>query len=110
MDLVFALSYWPIVALWLAVLGVIVFDYVRNPRLYGATRLLLLVVGVDTVRNLFENTYFGLFFGGQRGLLPATLSDVLGHPALLLIPKLLNIGAGCLVLWVLLLRWLPGAV
>ncbi|HJZ22424.1 MAG TPA: GGDEF domain-containing protein, partial [Bradyrhizobium sp.] len=36
--------------------------------------------------------------------------DVLGKPYLLVIPKILNVIAGCVVLGLLLLRWLPSAV
>ena len=35
---------------------------------------------------------------------------MLGKPYLLIIPKVLNVVAGCVVLSLLLLRWLPGAV
>ena len=110
MDTLFALIYWLIVALWLCVLATLIIHYLKNPRLFGTTRLLLAVVGIDTARNIIENIYFGLFFGGEHGLLPRGLAHFLGNPALLLIPKLLNIAAACLVLGVLLLRWLPGAV
>jgi len=70
----------------------------------------LLVVGVDTLRNIIENVYFGLFFGGQYGLFPSAVAKVLGNPFLLIVPKVVNVGAGCIVLGVLLLRWLPEAV
>jgi len=53
---------------------------------------------------------FGLFFGSQYGLFPAEIADVLGNPAFLIIPKLVNIAAGCFVIGVLLIRWLPIAV
>ena len=92
---------------WLAVLGIVLFEYVRNPRIFGTTRLLLVVVAIDTCRNLVENIYFGLFFGGQYGFFPATLAESLGNPAHVLIPKVLNIVAGGVVLGLLLLRWLP---
>jgi hypothetical protein len=60
MNLVAAGTYWVIVAIWLTVLGTIALYYVRNPRVFGATRLLLTVLCVDTFRNVFENVYFGL--------------------------------------------------
>jgi diguanylate cyclase (GGDEF)-like protein len=71
---------------------------------------LLLVVALDTCRNIVENTYFGLFFGSQYGLFPASIAGVLGHPALLIIPKLVNVAAGLFVIGVLLMRWLPREV
>jgi diguanylate cyclase (GGDEF)-like protein len=110
MQLFTALIYWVVVIVWLAVLTAVAVHYIRNPRIFGTTRLLLLVVAIDTFRNLVENIYFGLFFGGQYGLFPASVAQSLGNPSLLVLPKLLNILSGCLVLGLLLMRWLPQAV
>lgn len=99
-----------VVALWLTILGTIVFFYARNPHTFGTTRLLLAVLAIDAFRNVFENVYFGLYFGGQYGIFSPTTTALLGSPSLLIIPKLLNIVAGCVVLGLLLLRWLPLAV
>jgi diguanylate cyclase (GGDEF)-like protein len=105
-----ALIYWVVVVLWLTVLATIAYFYARNPRAFGITRLLLAVLAIDTARNILENIYFGLYFGGQYGLFPAGIAQFLGQPKLLIIPKLLNIAAGCVVLGLLLFRWLPLAV
>jgi diguanylate cyclase (GGDEF)-like protein len=110
MTTVAASIYWVIVALWLTILGTICFFYVRNPRAFGTTRLLLAVLAIDTGRNIIENIYFGLYFGGQYGLLSPEWAHVLGQPILLIVPKVLNIVAGAVVLGLLLLRWLPLAV
>jgi diguanylate cyclase (GGDEF)-like protein len=110
MNLAAALVYWGIVVLWLTILGTIIFFYIRNPHAFGTTRLLLAVLAIDSFRNIFENTYFGLYFGSQYGVFPPEVSRVLGQPTLLIIPKLLNIAAGGAVLGLLLLRWLPLAV
>jgi diguanylate cyclase (GGDEF)-like protein len=110
MHPVAALIYWVIVALWLVVLGTVLIYYSRNPKIFGTTRLLLFVIALDTCRNIVENVYFGLFFGSQYGLFPAGIAGVLGNPALLIIPKLVNVAAGCFVIGMLLMRWLPKAV
>ena len=102
--------YWVIVALWLTVLLSVVYYYLRNPRAFGTTRLLLSVIGIDTARNILENLYFGLYFGGTYGVFPAWTTEVLGQPALLIIPKIANVVAGCVVLGLLLFHWLPQAV
>src|SRR3977135_4071186 len=109
MSLAAAVIYWVIVALWLAVLGAVTVAYVRNPRTFGATRLLLFVVAIDTARNIIENLYFGVYFGAQYGLFPGAIVGVLGNPTLLIIPKVVNVFAACAVLGLLLLRWLPMA-
>jgi diguanylate cyclase (GGDEF)-like protein len=110
MQLGAALIYWVIVALWLGVLVAVLVYYSRNPKIFGTTRLLLFVVALDTCRNIVENIYFGLFFGSQYGLFPAGIAGVLGSPVLIIIPKLVNIAAGCFVIGVFLMRWLPKAV
>ncbi|HXZ16583.1 MAG TPA: GGDEF domain-containing protein [Roseiarcus sp.] len=110
MKLVAALVYWPIVTIWLVVLSTIVFFYIRDPRAFGTTRLLLAVLSIDTVRNIIENIYFGLYFGGQYGFFSQTMVTVLGRPDLFILPKLLNVLSGCTVLTLLLWVWLPGAV
>lgn len=110
MNVVAALTYWVIVALWLTVLGTIAFLYIRNPQAFGTTRLLLVVLCIDTFRNVFENVYFGLYFGSVYGFLSPELATVMGAPVLLIIPKFLNIIAGLVVLSLLLMRWLPLAV
>lgn len=109
MSLAAALIYWVIIAIWLAVLSTVAVAYYKNPRTFGTTRLLLIVVGIDTVRNLIENFYFGVYFGAQYGLFSASLVAILGKPYLLILPKIINVLAASLVLSLLLLRWLPMA-
>ncbi len=65
------------------------------------------VVAIETCRNILENIYFGLYFGGQYPPVLASSASVLGQPALLIVPKLLDIAAGCVVLGMLMFRWLP---
>jgi diguanylate cyclase (GGDEF)-like protein/PAS domain S-box-containing protein len=107
MSLAAALIYWVIISLWLAVLATVCVAFARNPRTFGAIRLLLSVIVIDTVRNIVENLYFGLYFGGQYGLFPASIVRVLGNPNYLILPKVMNVVAACAVLGLLVLRWLP---
>jgi diguanylate cyclase (GGDEF)-like protein/PAS domain S-box-containing protein len=110
MSLVAALVHWVIIALWLAVLTTVCVAFVRNPRRFGAVRLLLSVIVIDTVRNIVENLYFGLYFGAQYGLFPGSIVGVLGNPGYLILPKVMNVVAACGVLGLLVLRWLPQAL
>jgi hypothetical protein len=90
MSLAAALIYWVIISVWLAVLATVCVAFVRKPRTFGAVRLLLSVVVIDTARNIIENLYFGLYFGGQYGLFPAAIVGVLGNPAYLILPKVMT--------------------
>ena len=107
MSVAAALIYWVIISIWLAVLSTVAVAYYKNPQTFGTTRLLLIVVGIDTVRNIIENLYFGFYFGAQYGFFPASIVVLLGKPGLLIIPKLMNVVAASVVLGLLLLRWLP---
>lgn len=107
MNLAAALIYWVIVGLWLAVLATVCVAFIRNPRTFGAVRLLLSVIVIDTARNIIENLYFGLYFGAQYGLFPTSIVAVLGNPAYLIVPKVMNVIAATAVFGLLLLRWLP---
>ena len=107
MSLAAALIYWVIISVWLAVLATVCIAFARNPRTFGAIRLLLSVIVIDTLRNIVENLYFGLYFGGQYGLFPASIVGVLGNPNYLILPKVMNVVAACAVLGLLVLRWLP---
>jgi diguanylate cyclase (GGDEF)-like protein len=110
MSFAAAMVYWVIVAIWATVLCSTIYFYIRNPSVFGTTRLLLVVIGIDAFRNIFENVYFGFYFGAQYGVLPAQIGRALGDPHLLLLPKLMNIVAGGTVLGLLLYRWLPMAI
>ncbi|HEV8016280.1 MAG TPA: GGDEF domain-containing protein [Stellaceae bacterium] len=107
MNTAAALVYWVIVAVWLGVLGTICVAYLRNPIVFGTTRLLVAVLALEIARNLVESTYFGFSFGGIDGLFDGSVSRSLGNPYLLILPKLLDIGVGGLAL--LLLRRRPPA-
>ena len=109
MNLVAALAYWVIVILWLAVLLTVAIASRRQRRTLGTSKLLLLVVAIDTVRNIVENIYFGAYFGSQYGVFPSSIMGTLGQPALLILPKLFNVAAAAVVLLLLLYRWLPSS-
>src|ERR1700704_2231970 len=107
MSLAAALIYWVIISLWLAVFATVGVAFLRNRRTFGAVRLLLSVIVIDTIRNIIENLYFGVYFGGQYGLFPASIVGVLGNPAYLILPKVMNVVAAFAVFWRLPLPWVP---
>lgn len=105
-----AVVYWVIVLIWFTIFLTLGLFYQANRRTFGTTRLLLAVLALDALRNIFENTYFGLYFGSRFGLFAPGVALVLGRPDLLIVPKLTNVAAGCIVLSLLLLKWLPQSI
>jgi diguanylate cyclase (GGDEF)-like protein len=110
MNTAAAFVYWVIVVIWTSIFLTCAWFYLANRRTFGTTRLLLAVLALDALRNIFENVYFGLYFGSRYGLFPAGIALRLGDPNLLIVPKLTNVAAGCILLGLLFLRWLPAAI
>jgi signal transduction histidine kinase len=110
MDLAVALLYWVIVALWLTVLAALIGFVLRSRDVAGTMGLLVLVLGIDAVRNIVENIYFGIYWGAVLGLFPESYAGPLKVWYAVAIPKVINLVAGGMVLGILLLRWLPAAV
>lgn len=109
MAIVAAALYWIIVAIWLGVLACTLYFSRGKTIIFGSARILLAVVAIDTLRDIIENVYFGIYFGSQYGFFDRGVAAVLGQPFLLMLPKIANIFAGCVVLFILLLQWLPNA-
>ncbi len=105
-----ALLYWIIVGIWILVLACTLRYGTTKNIVIGSARVLLLVVALDTLRDIVENVYFGMYFGSQYGLFDKGIGSVLGQPLLLMLPKFLNIAAGLTVLFILLLGWFPKAL
>lgn len=100
------LSYFVLVMLW----SFIIFLYLRIRRQTETTtamKVLLGVLALDAMRTLFESLYFGLFRGAQAGFFPAGIGDTLAAPAVVFIPKLVNIVVAVVVLILLLRHWMP---
>jgi len=109
-QLIAPISYWVLTALWLTILGLYVVK-LRTSKVAGTgIAVLLTILAIDAFRTVFESAYFGLYFNSKHGLLPAGLHQVLGDPGLMAVPKLINVGAGVLVLVLLLRNWIPDAV
>lgn len=109
MGMFTALIYWVIVAIWTLVLVCALFYVRKNPHIVGSAKVLLVVIAIDTLRDIVENVYFGLYFGSQYGIWNASIGSVLGQPFLLVLPKILNVSTGLVVLFILFMDWFPKA-
>ena len=106
-ELITPVSYWVLVGLWLVILWLYL-SYLKNSKSTDKTvTILLVILAIDAFRTLFESTYFGFYFNSLYGFLPKSIHDVLSLPQFVVIPKLLNVIAGLLVLFLLVRNWLP---
>jgi len=106
-HLITPISYWILTALWLVILGLYLTKFRHSKKTDKAVSVLLVILAIDAFRTVFESVYFGLFFNSLYGLIPKVIHDFLSQPELLVIPKILNIIAGLLVLFLLIRHWVP---
>ncbi len=91
-------SYVVLVFLW----GLIFVLYLRRRReLERSDPLvagLLVVLLADAAKNVLESAYFGTLWGARLGHLPAWIGAPLENPAVMVMPKLINVGVAIFVL------------
>ena len=97
------------VLLWAVVLGVLLARLRRPPDVNRLFFVLVVVLAIDAFRTLFENAYFGAYWNAVYGILPSQLKVLLEAPTLVVLPRLVNLFAGGLILFLVLWRWLPAA-
>ncbi len=106
-ELITPISYWILTILWLVILGLYLVKLRQSKVVGGAVAVLITILAIDAFRTVFESVYFGLYFNSMFGLLPNNIYAVLSQPALIIIPKLINVAAGLIVLFLLIRRWVP---
>jgi len=106
-ELITPISYWILTLLWMVILVLYLVKLRQSKVTGGAVAVLLIILAIDAFRTVFESVYFGLYFNSLYGLIPKQIHDVLSQPSLVIIPKLINIIAGFLVLFLLASRWVP---
>jgi two-component system sensor histidine kinase/response regulator len=106
-ELFTSLSYWFLTILWLVILSLYVSKLRRVSSADKTITTLLIILAIDAFRTVFESVYFGFYFNSLYGILPSVIHDVLSRPILVSIPKLINVAAGLLVLFLLIRRWVP---
>jgi PAS domain S-box-containing protein len=97
------------VVLWAVVLGVLLARLRRPPDVNRLFFVLVVVLSIDAFRTLLENAYFGVYWNAVYGVLPSDLRILLEVPALVVLPRLVNLLAGGLILFLIVWRWLPAA-
>lgn len=97
------------VVLWAVVLGVLLARLRRPPDVNRLFFVLVVVLAIDAFRTLIENAYFGAYWNAVYGILPSQMKLLLEAPTLVVLPRLVNLFAGGLILFLILWRWLPAA-
>ncbi|MFN4016110.1 MAG: PAS domain S-box protein [Reyranella sp.] len=97
------------VVLWAVVLGVLLARLRRPPDVNRLFFVLVVVLSIDAFRTLFENAYFGAYWNAVYGVLPSHFKVLLEAPSLVILPRLVNLLAGGLILFLVVWRWLPAA-
>lgn len=69
--------------------------------------ILIVVLGVDAFRTLFESAFFGAWYTSLSGLIPRSIQVFLVQPHIVFIPKVINVIAAVIVITILLRRWIP---
>ncbi|MBT5497895.1 MAG: PAS domain-containing protein [Alphaproteobacteria bacterium] len=99
--------YWILVGIW----GYILYFIFRQRHELGnvsyAASILLLVLGVDAFRSLFESAFFGAWHSARADLLPLSVFESLAQPEMVIIPKLFNLVAAVLIVALLIKRLIP---
>ncbi|AFJ03678.1 putative sensor histidine kinase with a response regulator receiver domain [Methylophaga frappieri] len=101
--------YWVLFVLWAVIFGLYALNLRQHqPMEMGlAVRALLLILALDAFITLFESVYFGSYFTALYGFLPASISELLAQPKLLLLPQLINMALAIVILVLLYRHWLP---
>ncbi|MFC1834950.1 PAS domain S-box protein [Thermodesulfobacteriota bacterium] len=99
--------FWLLIVLWSIIL---VFYLKRIRRSRTGNRLLLtlmIILAIDAFRTLFESTYFGIWYTAMAGILPRAVYTFMARPEMFMIPKILNVIAATVIIFIVILRWLP---
>ena len=99
-------TYWLLIVMW----SFILVFYIKSINRTKTTHLvfsLLLILSIDAFRTLFESVYFGFWYTSLAGMIPRNIADFLMLPEMVIIPKLINVFAAILVIFLLLKKWLP---
>ena len=101
------ISYWLLTVLWLFIF---VFYIRRITKKKLESKLfitVLIILAIDAFRTLFESFYFGAWYTSLIGLVPKSIHNFLTRPENVFIPKIINVIAAVLIIFIVLRRWIP---
>jgi PAS domain S-box-containing protein len=99
--------YWILIICW----SFILVFYLRRIKseIYKDKMIitLLVILSIDSFRTVIESSYFGAWYTSLAGLISIEVFNTLAQPELVFIPKILNLVAALLVIFILLRKWIP---
>jgi len=99
--------YWLLFACWLFIL----IFYLRRlkSKLYKDKMIttLLIILSIDSFRTVIESSYFGAWYTSLAGLIPIEVFNTLAQPNLVFFPKILNLVAAIVIIFILIRKWIP---
>lgn len=101
------ITYWLLIIIWSAILWFCV-KRLRHRKIESAFfATVLFILTIEAFRTLFESIYFGVWYTSVAGILPKPIFQFLMQPELVIIPKIVNLGAAVWVALLLRKKWLP---
>jgi len=70
-------------------------------------RTLLVILSFDSLRTLFESSYFGAWYTSLSGLIPIAVFNFLAKPEIVFFPKIINLAVSILIIFILIRKWIP---
>lgn len=99
--------YWLLIIVW----SFIFVFYIRklsSPKTDDKfLRFLIVILAIDAFRTLFESLYFGTWYTALSEIIPIEIYDLLAQPHIVFIPKTINLITSFLILFLIVLKWLP---
>ena len=97
--------YWVLIGVWTYIL----FFYLRKIRSFHQKdklfRLMLIVLAIDSFRTVLESVYFGAWYTSLSLLIPIEVFNYLKQPQIVFIPKIVNLIAAFIILFILIRKW-----
>lgn len=99
--------YWTLIILWTFVFVFYAQRLFRKNTTDKFFRLLLIILAIDAFRTLFESMYFGAWYTSLTEIIPLYVYEFLAQPKIVFFPKLINLIASLLILFMIIRKWLP---
>lgn len=103
------ITYWLLIISWTTILVLYINRLYVSHNSKGFLNILLIILAIHAFSSLFESIFFGSRFTSLSGIIPNNFYIVLSRPGIVLIPKIINLTASILILFVIIRKWIPEA-